>query len=207
MRTTRKATTFLLFLFATLPVIGQSNSGSEDKQVDSIPTLYWNKKPDVRKWLRENEAILKRGDGCSLTVSWYSESNRKGPGSAVHEIVAFLTLPEGEDEITRVFHDAASDSGLDVRVGVRYVHDGLLASKLPPKLELALALDGPSDDVFGEISRSEASTVRFKDWKFISVVKPIVANGMRYRYELFCENGKQFMSFFRRPVKKKPAEE
>jgi hypothetical protein len=200
MRIRRAISILNCLIFAAVILSAQSDSRSKantDERGTSIPTLYWNKEHDVHKWLMKNEASLNRGDGCTLAVSWMDD--RKGLPSAVNEIVSFVLVPENE-EITRVFRDTASESGLEVRVGARY-----LPSDLPSlsRLEIALALEGPAGGVFEEISRSEAGTVRYKNWKHLSVVKPVLAEHVRYRYVLSCENGRTFMSYLRHPAKHK----
>jgi hypothetical protein len=185
------------FILISVAVGAQQNLAGKEQE-SSNAVLDWSKKPDVREWLRENEALLNRGDGCTLTSSWTNEEHPY-PGSAVSAIASFVTVP-GDDELTRVIHDSAS--GLDVRVGIRY------AAGVPGQLyglQIALALEGPPDGVFDEISRAEAEALRFADWKWLAVVKPIRVGNMRYRFSLHCENGRSFMNFLRQAVRKHPS--
>jgi hypothetical protein len=182
-------------ILASVAVSAQEKPATSGQQ-SSTGTLYWSEKPDVKKWLAENEALLNQGDGCSLTSSWMNEEHPY-PAGSVSEIASFVTVP-GDDELTRVIHDPAS--GLDVRVGVRY------APGVPGQLyglQVAIAFDGPPDSVFDEISRAEAETLRYPNWRSITVVKPVRVGNMRYRFSLRCENSRTFMNFLRRPAKKR----
>jgi hypothetical protein len=175
-----------LFL-AGLTGSAQRNSTPEP-QNPSTRTLYWNEKPDMKKWLTENEPVLRRGDACTLTFSWRSEEDPSGPGSAVHALATYVALPTDE-ESTSVIHDP--QSGLDVRVGIRYVPGGPKSSYL---LQLALAFEGPANGVFDEVSRAQAETLRYPAWKSLSVVKAISVNKTRYTFSQGCRNGRDYLA-------------
>ena len=180
------------FFLVAVSVSGQVVSSP--KHTDRKQVLHWDEKPDVHKWLIENGSMLKQGDGCTLSVSWADKDDHNRPSSAVHEITSFVITPQDE-EMTRLFSDTASPSGLGVRVGVRYLPSSFAGSE--QYLQIALALEGAADEVFDEISRSEAGTIRYKNWKDIEVVKPILIESIQYRFALSCENGKTFLSFLR----------
>lgn len=74
-----------------------------------VPPFYWKQAGDGTKWLKAHESFLRRGDGCSLIVSWMGQ----GPfGSANHNVAMFMIAP-GDDyeENTMLIHDSASPSG------------------------------------------------------------------------------------------------
>lgn len=183
------------FLLVGVTVSAQEKTAGIERK-SSTTTLYWSEKSDVKKWLTENAALLNRGDACSLSSSWANEEHPTYPAGSVWEIASFVTIP-GDDELTKVIHDSAS--GLDVRVGVRY-SPGVPGQSYG--LQIALAFEGPADGVFDEISRAEAETLRYSNWKSLAVVKPIRVGDTRYRFSFSCENGRTFMSFLRRPPKK-----
>ena len=183
------------FILVGVAILAQEKAPAMEHD-SSTPTLYWSEKPDVKKWLTENTAQLNRGDACSLFSSWADEKHPTYPSGSDWAIASFVTIP-GDEELTRLIHDSAS--GLDVRVGVRYF------PAVPGQsygLQIALAFEGPADSVFDEISRSEAETLRYSNWKSLAVVKPIRVGDMRYRFSFRCENGQTFMSFLRRPARK-----
>jgi len=154
----------------------------------------WSATPnEVVPWLKKNEQLLDRGDGCTLTVHWAAANQRSGqPSSAVHEIASLIVVPGAEETHTTV-RDRVSGSGLNIRVGVLYfpVDSNVWG------LRIALASDGPAEDVFNELSRAEASTLRDKHWKSVTVVKPIRVSDMVYTYSFSCENGRTFLRFLR----------
>jgi hypothetical protein len=168
---------------------------------ETAPILFdWSATPDqIIPWLKKNERLLDHGDGCSLMVSWASAKpeERSLPSASNHEIASLIVTPEDE-EIHTIFRDKVSGSGLDVRVGVQYIPS--LKSGLS-EIRIALALDGPVQDVFNEVSRAEGATLRNQEWKRLTIVKPIKVSEMNYRYSLTCENGKTFLSFLRRPTR------
>jgi hypothetical protein len=191
-----------LFVFSQMTVAqnGVHPASTATKRSTSIPVLYWNETHDAGTWLEQNRSSLNRGDGCQLNVWWRDEGPSAALPSAVHGIVAFVVGP-GDEEMTTVFHDSASDSHLDVRVGVRY----LPAGQGLPYLNIALALEGSPDDIFTEVSAAEAGALRDKNWKGLRVVKRIMVGNVRYEFSLGCENGKTFMGYLRRPAKHKVA--
>ena len=190
-------------LFATLAVLAQDNTVARRTATEQRPptaTFYWDEKHDVHNWLKENESYLKRGDGCTLTSSWRNEESPATPSGSLYEIASFVAAP-GDEETTRVIHDSGARSGLDVKVGVRYVPDGPGGSYL---LQIALAFGGSPDGAFDENGRTEAETLRYANWKWLTAVKSARVGNLRYQFSLHCENGKTFLSFLRRPVKPTP---
>jgi len=190
-------------LFVTLTVPAQDNAvapRTANEQHSATAAFYWDQKHDVHEWLKENESSLKRGDACTLASSWMNEQTPKSPSGSVYEIASFVTIP-GDEEMTRVIRDARSRSGLDIRVGVRYLPGGPGGSYA---MQIALAFEGPPDAVFDEIGRAEAETLRYANWKWLTAVKPVRVGNLRYRFSLRCENGTTFLSFLRRPVKPAP---
>jgi hypothetical protein len=167
---------------------------------DAAPIMFdWNASPNqIIPWLKKNKRLLNRGDGCTLAVHWASADpkQRSSPTSSVHEIASLVVAP-ADEEIHTIIRDKVSGSWSDVRVGVQY---------LPGKsgvweLRIALAFDGPPEDVFHEVSRAEGATLRDQEWKSLTVVKPIRISEFVYTYALSCENGRTFLSFLRQPVK------
>ena len=200
---TRAITVVSCLLFVTLAVYAQENAVARRTATEQQPptaTFYWDEKHDVHNWLKENESYLKRGDGCTLTSSWMNEESPASPSGSVYEIASFVTAP-GDEETTRVIRDSGSRSGLDVRIGVRYVPGGPGGSYL---LQIALAFEGSPDGVFDEIGQAEAETLRYANWKWLTTVKSVRVGNLRYRFSLRCENGRTFLSFLRRPVKPTP---
>ena len=166
-------------------------------------TFYWDEKHDVHTWLIENESTLKHGDACTLTSSWMNEETPASPSGSVYEIASFVIAP-GDEEMTRVIRDSTSRSGLDIRVGARYLPGGPGGSYL---LQIALAFEGSPDDVFEEIGQAQAETLRYANWKWLTAVKSVRVGNLRYRFSLHCENGRTFLNFLRRPVKPTPTAE
>jgi hypothetical protein len=201
---TRAITVVSCLLFGTLAVYAQDNAVARRTSTEQQPrtaTFYCDDpKHDVHSWLKENESYLKRGDGCTLTSSWLNEESPASPSGSVYEIASFVTAP-GDEETTRVIRDSDSRSGLDVRLGVRYVPGGPGGSYL---LQIALAFEGPPDGVFDEIGQAEAETLRYENWKWLTAVKSVRVGNLRYRFSLRCENGRTFLSFLRRPLKPTP---
>ena len=177
---------------------------SMSAQRDAATTARPNERPlldrtkpdqDVHKWLEENASLLSRGDACTLREYWANaDIHYKGPSGSWYGLVSFVVLPEDE-EVVRVIRDEKQN--LDVAVGVRYlpVQSGLSG------VTLALAFEGNPGDVFSQLNRSEASGFRDKSWRYIEVVKPIQVGSVRYTYSLFCENGRTFLSFLKKPPK------
>ena len=79
-------------------------------------------------------------------------------------------------------------------MGVRYEPVGLPPSPGVSRLRIALALEGAPADVFDTVSRTEAATIRGKEWKNLSAVKPTHLSSLRYVFTFTCENGKSFMN-------------
>lgn len=98
-------------------------------------------------------------------------------------------------------HDSATNSGLDIRVGVHYFHD--YASPPGTQLQIAIAFEGSPDDVFVDISGAKAWTVRDRNWKSLRVEQGIVVGDLQYKFSLECENGKSFPTFLWRHAKHK----
>lgn len=167
---------------------------------DTAAILFdWNVAPNqIIPWLKKNEPLLNRGDGCTLTVHWASANpkDRNLPSSAVHEIASLVANPEDE-QIHTIIRDKVSGSGLDVRVGVQYLPWKSGVSEL----RIALAFEGLAEDVFGEDSRAEGATIRDQQWKVLKIVKPVRVSEMVYTYTWSCESGKTFLGFLRRPTK------
>jgi hypothetical protein len=188
----------LVFLmFATLlstPQNTPSASPVASAGESFVPPFYWKPSNDVNKWLKDHESFLQRGDGCSLNRSFVN-SQARSYGSAVNNVALFMIAP-GDDleENSTMIHDEVS--GLDIRVGARY-----LSGDAMEELEIALAFDGEPDNVFNEITAAEAHSLRDKNWKYLTLVKKIQLGDVEYRYSLACENGKTFMSFLRKPAK------
>lgn len=189
-------------LFAALAGYSQDRTaGRNVTEQQRSATLYWDEKHEVSQWLKENEAYLKRGDGCTLTSSWMNEKEPASRSGSVFEIASFVTAPD-EEETTRVIRDSDSRSGLEVRVGVRYLPGGPEGSYL---LQIALGFEGSPADVFDEVAGAEAETLRYENWKWLDAVKSVRVGDLRYRFSLRCENGKTFLNFLRRPIKSKSA--
>jgi len=187
-----RALTFLLLaaFISTAQNVSPSSPAASAEQ-SFVPPFYWSQQGDVRKWLKDHESFLRRGDGCQLNVSWAGT----GPySSALHSIAMFMIAPGDDfDEIFTLIHDDASPSGLDIRVGARYFPDRVL--------EIALAFEGQPEDVFNEATSAEARSLRDSKWKSVTLLRQIEIGDLRYQYSLSCENGKTFMSFLRKPVK------
>jgi hypothetical protein len=180
-------------LFPPFWVAAQSTAGPPQPANEPNPStqiFIWNEKRDLDKWIRENKSSLDRGDACTLKVSYST--------SGVFPIASFVAVPV-EEEITRIIHDSATDSGLDIRVGVSYPHHDVSSGT---ELEIALAFEGSPNDVFYEINGAQAWTLRDRSWKFLRVEKRIDVGDLRYRFFLECVNGKLFMDFAR-PAKHK----
>jgi hypothetical protein len=181
--------------------LANATGGLQTANDDATLTIFdWNATPNqIIPWLKKNEGLLNRGDGCTLSVHWASADpkQRSSPTSAVHEIASLIVAP-GDEETHTIIRDKVSGSGSDVRVGVQYLPGKSGVSEL----RIALAFDGPAEDVFNEVSRAEGKTLRDPEWKLLTVVKPVRISEMVYTYALSCENGKTFLSFLRRPVKK-----
>lgn len=200
---TRTITVVSCLLLVALAVYAQDSPvarRTETQQQPQTPTFYWDEKHDVQNWLKENEPYLRRGDGCTLTSSWLNEGSPASPSGSVYEIASFVAAP-GDEETTRLIHDSGSRSGLDARVGVRYLPGGPGGSYL---LQIALAFEGSPDGVFDEIGQVEAETLRYPNWKWLTAVKSVRVGNLRYRFSLHCENGKTFLSFVRRTSKPTP---
>ncbi len=200
---TRAMAVVTCVLFAARAGYAQDNTVARTatKQQTSAATFYWGEKHDVSQWLKDNEPYLKRGDGCTLTSSWMNEKEPASPSGSVFEIASFVTTPD-EEETSGVIRDSDSRSGLDVRVGVRYLPGGPGGSYV---LQIALGFEGSPKDVFDEVNGAEAETLRHENWKWLTAVKSVRVGDLRYRFSLRCENGRTFLSFLRGPVKSKPA--
>src|SRR5262249_29837740 len=135
----------------------------------STQLFIWNEKRDLHKWIRENKSSLDRGDACTLKVNYSI--------TGVQEIATFVAVPE-EEPTTRIIHDSATHSGLDIRVGVYYAPQVPGAPGI--ELEIALAFEGSPDDVFSDISGARAWTFRDRNWKFLRIKKDIDAGDLRY---------------------------
>lgn len=188
-------------LLAPCMVTAQNNAAPPKPANETNPSTQmfdWSEKRDVYKWLQDNKSSLDRGDGCSLNVSYGGKDSYLS--SAVHNIASFVAVPE-EEQITRMIHDSATDSGLDVRVGVRYYHHD--ESPSGTELQIAIAFEGSPEVVFVEMGGAQAWTVRDKNWKWLRVEKGIVVGDLQYSFSLECVNGKFFLDFLRRPAKHK----
>lgn len=182
---------------AKLEVVTQA-SGSQP--IEEMPPIFdWNATPNqIESWLAKNEQLLASGDGCTLLVSWRAVDSKKYPlGSASHEIVSFIVTPE-DDEAHLAIPDKISGAHLSVRLGIKY----LPLTPNARELDLAIALEGETQDVFYEDGRTEAMTIRDKNWTMLELVKEIKVSEMAYRYVLHCQNGRTFESYFRKVPKK-----
>jgi len=185
-----KGSTVLTCLILASLVTSAQENRSIPPNDPTARTFYWSEKPDAKdleKWLMANEVILRRGDACTLTY-WWMDEEHPYPSSSTTELATFITLPQDE-ELTKAIHDPRS--GLDIRVGIRYVPGD---SKNPYMLQIALAFEGLPDGVFDEANRAQAETVRSPSWRWLGVVKPIRLGDMRYTYSLHCQNGREYLT-------------
>jgi hypothetical protein len=183
-------------IFAAILVTPQTTPQAESQGKASIPFIYWDKKTDLRKWLKENESRLNRGDGCALLGSYYDED--KSFRSGRYEIVSFIISPEDQEMIRVVRDSIDEDRFVEVRIGVKYtpIDSGHY-------LQIALASEGSPENVFVELSRAEALTIRDRHWRWLSVERQIRVGHVQYNFSLTCENGKTFMNWWRHPLKLK----
>jgi hypothetical protein len=182
-------------------VVGAQKNTAIQPQSPSGRILHWSEKPDpknVENWLTENESNLNRGDACTFTSSQRSEAPPY-TSSSVWAFETFVTLPDDE-ELTKVIHDP--DSGLDIRVGVRYLRGD---SRYRYMLQLALAFEGPAERVFEQTNRAQAETVRSPNWRSVVVVKPTKVGSMEYTFSLHCENGREYLISERRMFSQRKA--
>jgi hypothetical protein len=197
MRLTKAMTVLACLSFAVNLAITQDKSSSPQTASEpntTIPMIYWSQKPDVHKWLKENESLLNRGDGCTLYSSYFDEDKSFRTGQ--YSVVSFLTVP-GDEEITKAIRDPV-ESGPEVRIGVRYspTHLGF-------HFEIALAFEGVPEDVFDGTSGAQASTFRNQNWKRLAIERHVRVGHVLYDFLLSCQNGKTFMDTWRHPAKHK----
>jgi len=141
----------------------------------------------VSKWLTDHESFLKRGDGCKLNMSW---TDSVGPPSATQNVAMFMIAPgDDQEEISALIHD--SSSGLDLRVGARYIRGGEIEM-----LEIALAFEGKPEDVFNGVAAAQTYSLKGRKRKSLILVRTTQIGDLRYRYVLSCMDGKAFMSSF-----------
>jgi hypothetical protein len=188
----RALTLLLLAPSLSIPQNAPSVSPTASAGKSFVPPFYWDKSSDVNKWLKDHEPFLQRGDGCMLNMSFADSTSRSG----LNNVALFMIAPGDPDnfeENSTVIHD--SRSGLDVRVGARYVYgEGI------EELEIALGFEGDADNVFNEVTAAQARSLRDKNWKALTLVRKTQIGDTRYEYSLNCENGKTFMSVLRKPV-------
>jgi len=149
----------------------------------------WRTGADLKKWLREQEPRLTSGDGCELFAYW-TEDGAQRQGSLSNVVLVALQPAEGES--TYLVTNAAP--GVDARLGVRYAPsgDGRLW------LDVALAVEGAREDVFHELSRSQARVLRSPSASLLEVEKPVRIANRVWTLRLACGSGKTFMHRFRR---------
>jgi hypothetical protein len=159
-----------------------------------VPPLYLDKPSDSTKWLKDHESFLQRGDVCGLNMSFVKPEFRSG----LVGVAMFMVAPGDPDnfeEYSTVIHDP--EPGLDVRVGARYTFsDGKVA-----ELEIALAFEGAPDNVFNEITSTQASSIRDKNWKSLKLIRRKQIGDTLYDYYLSCSNGKTAASYLHKPIK------
>jgi len=173
-------------LIASCALMGQDKTVAvRDADDPNAPSrlFEWNSRGtgEFDLWLNENKRLLGRCDVCDLNVSWKNEEARAY--SSVHNIAVFLIGP-ADEQVSRVIRHI--ESGVDVRVGVQYFP----AKPGISQIRIALAFEGLPDDIFYEITRSQAETLRDKEWKFVTAMKEMRVKNLRYTFSLTCTNSK-----------------
>src|SRR5262245_50470308 len=110
-------TVLTVFCFTAFSMLlaQQQTAVSEGKDLPRMLLWAAAKPEDVRQFFTTNQSLLGRGDGCSLNVYWFDEQT--GISSAQHGIALFVVAPE-EESFAQLLRD--TNSGLEIRVGVRY---------------------------------------------------------------------------------------
>jgi hypothetical protein len=177
-----------LFLACLVVIVLENTAVAQSPPARSFD---WTEKHDLKRWLQENELTLRRGDACTLTYWWLSEEDPNGPRSARHPLITFAILP-ADEETTKIILDQRS--GLDVRVGVRYLPGDSKSSNL---LQLALAFEGSASGVFDEVDRAQAEALRYPGWRSLTFVKPISVDHVQYTFSLNCHNGSEHLAMWK----------
>ena len=165
---------------------------SDGSNVIAQPRIYrWppNDLDGLQRWLKSNASLLERGDACSRGFYWSDKQNKFSTSN--YELASFVVIPD-DDEITYTVHE--SESGVDVRVGIKFQ----LVNKAVSEIRVALAFEGDPEDVFNEVSRAEARSMRDNTWKLLEGTKPIQSGNRVYRFHLICENGKTALAPFKK---------
>jgi hypothetical protein len=184
------------FLFVLLLASSSISAKELQEESESSRVFEWaTAKPgDFERWLLKNEKLLAQHDACRLLVSWRVE----GASTANFNISEFLVRPD-DDRDTRLLIKHR-ESGLDLRVGVSYQPSYL--ENNPFIIRMALAFEGDADVVFWTVSRTQAETLREKDWKYLSLAKEMEIGNKVYSFIFHCENGKTHQKDFRRILKR-----
>jgi hypothetical protein len=189
------------FLFVLIIVSSSFYPNIDAKQLidESKPSSVFEwataKPGDFQKWLLNNEKILDQCDACRLLVSWSDEK----ASTANFNIAEFLVQPS-DDRDTKLFIRHL-ESGVALRIGVNYSPSYLLRNE-PFIIRIALAFEGDVDNVFNELSRAQAETLREKNWKYLSLTKEIQIDKKIYSFIFHCENGKTYQKMLRQGLRR-----
>jgi len=78
---------------------------SQTAGTDAALVLFdYSAKPnDIVPWLKKNETLLNRGDGCTLSVHWASAEPKPMERSrAVHEIASLIVAPGDAEPMSEI---------------------------------------------------------------------------------------------------------
>jgi hypothetical protein len=179
-----------LFLAICIGLLQEQSANNSTRGSPSSRVYYW--KPDdsgnFRHWLAQNDALLNRGDACTLRYSWMDEKTKVS--TSLYEIASLVVVPE-DDKVVELL--SGGEYAAELRVGVQYLPIKSGASGIL----IALAFESTPRDVFDEPSRVEAQTIGRKDWTYLTVTKEVRSADRLYRFNFMCENGRAAFSPFR----------
>jgi hypothetical protein len=167
------------FRFLCPPII------AEQLEEDDSPEVFeWakSKSGDFEQWLLKNENNIRQADVCRLLASWSDEKI----GTASFNIAEFIVNPKPNSNTSLLVRH--HESGSILRVAVKYSRFDHLHDE-PLIIRIALTLGGDPNNIWSDIGRGQAETLREKDWKYLSLRKEIQINNKIYSFIFHCENG------------------